>query len=229
VALLAGAGTVLVATIFAGAPAGDLNPFARFQHDRWGTGDRAVDERRAEDARAMGILGASYRWLEFPDAIYRGDLYLSDEDLFGAVKAGDAVVASAVATAIAALAAETLAPRVYLPLAVGGHVDHRICRAAASALPAEVFLYEDFPYAATPGAVDEAVQASGLSLTPELVDVTNAIDRRLAAIGAYPSQIPTIFRHYGPFEQVVREYAVQCAGTANRYVERTWGLDDSRS
>src|SRR5262249_52194579 len=154
----------------------------------------------------MEILGSDYRWLEFPDAIYRGDLYLSDEDLFGAVKDGDAAVATAVATAIAGLVEETCAPRVYLPLAVGGHVDHRICRAAATALPVEVLLYEDFPYTATPGAVEEAVRSSGLSLKPELVDVSDAIDRRLAAIGAYPSQIPTIFRHYGPFERVVREY-----------------------
>ena len=40
-------------------------------------------------SRATEILGATSTWLSYPDAIYRGELYLSDEDLFGDVKPED--------------------------------------------------------------------------------------------------------------------------------------------
>jgi LmbE family N-acetylglucosaminyl deacetylase len=217
---------VRVVTVFGGAPPDELSPFAQFQHDRWGTGDAAVDRRRAEDARAMAILGAGYAWLDFPDAIYRGDLYLSDEQLFGSVNPTDLPLAAAVVAAIVAEA--DAAEQVYLPLAVGGHVDHRICRDAWHDLIGRgvgVRFYEDFPYAADAGAVDAALRGSSLLLAPELADVSDFLERRLAAVAAYASQLPTIFRHYGDPDDVTRRYSSALADRSGRYIERVWRVE----
>jgi LmbE family N-acetylglucosaminyl deacetylase len=214
----------LVATIFAGKPPGGLSAFARFQHDRWRTGVDAVDDRRREDLAAMRVLGADHRWMNLPDAIYRGDQYRSDDDLFGPITASDAQTREEAISAITALAREHDSPAVYLPLGVGGHVDHRICRAAAGPLAdlgCAVLLYEDFPYACNPGAVEGEVERSAVPLVPVEIDVTDVFDLRLAAIAAYASQLPTIFRHFGPWDEVVRGYAAS-PGARERYVERFW-------
>lgn len=225
VTLEARAGGALIVTVFAGRPPEALNPFAEFQHQRWGHLDDAVGQRRQEDSAAMSILGADFRWLDYPDAIYRGNLYLSDDELFGAVKNEDDPVADSIAEMLSQIARATRPERIYLPLAVGGHVDHQICSAIGGRLAASVgtiLFYEDFPYAATPGAVEERVAASGYVLLPTIVPIGDAIDVRLAAITCYPSQLPTIFRHYGEPEEVVRQYARRVG--SGEYAERFWRL-----
>ena len=72
----------------------------------------------------------------------------------------------------------------------------------------------------------EFVRELALPLKSEVVDVSNEIDRRTEAIGAYASQVPTIFRHYGPFESVVRSYAANLASSPGCYGERFWRLAD---
>jgi LmbE family N-acetylglucosaminyl deacetylase len=230
VANFASMGRAIVATVFSGAPIGDLNAFARFQHDRWGTHGDTVKVRRIEDEAAMKILRADFRLLDFPDAIYRGDLYVSDEDLFGNVKPDDANTALAVKRAIESLSDEVGPSSVFLPLGVGGHVDHRLCQAVANEIlrnGVPVYFYEDFPYAATPGAVEARLRELTVPFASELVDVSNEIDRRTASIGAYSSQVSTIFRHHGPFDQVVRSYAASVALPPSAYGERFWRITDS--
>src|SRR5690349_5588619 len=72
--------TPLVITVFAGIPKDDviLSPFARQQHRQMGAssteGSRDImQRRRREDAAALESLGADYLWLDYPEAIYRGD------------------------------------------------------------------------------------------------------------------------------------------------------------
>lgn len=216
--------SAVVVTVFAGQPGEDLSDFARFQHDRWRTGERAVDERRAEELRALKLLGAGHHWMDFPDAIYRGDVYLSDEDLFGPVKAADARTEATVVDAIVKLVREADAEAVYLPLGAGGHVDHRICRRAAQPifdLGIGISFYEDFPYAIDAGMVERAVAESAFPLVPKVIDVSSVLDRQIAAIASYPSQLPTIFRHYGPWEAAVRGYESRVA-EGHGYAERLW-------
>lgn len=220
-------GTAEVVTVFAGRSPVSLSPFARFQHERWGYVD-AVDVRRQEDRAAMAILGARYRWLDFPDAIYRDDLYQSDEELFGPVKAEDEPIVQSVSRSLVAFTRQ-LAPRqVYLPLSVGQHVDHQICTSLAPTLAmegAEVRLYEDVPYALTPGAVDVRIRQLGWSLSPIVVEIDDDLERRLAAIHCYASQLPTIFRHLGDPDEVVRAYAASLADRG--YAERFWRFEGS--
>lgn len=223
VALAAHRNGALVLTVFAGKPSGALNPFAEFQHRRWGHPDDAVDERRQEDEAAMAILGSRSRWLDFLDAIYRDELYLTDEALFGPVKPADGSVAQAISRALVAVVAEVRPTRVYLPLGVGNHVDHQICYGLGHELDrsdADVLFYEDFPYVATPGLLEARLQAIGRSVEPVIVSITETIDRRIEAIRCYASQLPTIFRFHGQVEAVVRQYAGTLA--APGYAERFW-------
>ena len=222
-------GRAIVATVFSAVPMGALNAFARFQHDRWGTQGNTVSVRRQEDEVAMKVLGADLRLLDFPDAIYRDDLYVSDDDLFGQIKPPDAATLAAVKRAIVTLSDEVEASSVFLPLGVGGHVDHRLGHASADGLAGSsstVFFYEDFPYAATVGTVEARLGEIAFPLEPEIVDVSDEIDNRTAAIAAYVSQVPTIFRHFGPFESVVRSYAANLASAPGCYGERFWRMAD---
>ena len=228
VALEARRGPVLIVTVFAGEPTGPLNPFARFQHERWGTGEQTLAIRREEDQDACASLGAEHRWLGFPDAIYRGALYLADEYLFGDVNPEDQPTVQAVHDELGALLGELRPEQIYLPLGIGGHVDHRICQSAVPALWASVdsiFLYEDFPYAVTTGALQDALARITEPVRPRLVDVTGSMDARLRAIATYHSQVATIFRDYGAYEEVTRRYAATIAPRRRSLAERFWEIE----
>ena len=66
----------------------------------------------------------------------------------------DAATLAALAEAFAALPA---AGRVYLPLGVGGHVDHLATRRAAERVFTAPLYYEEYPYTAWPGALAAAL------------------------------------------------------------------------
>jgi LmbE family N-acetylglucosaminyl deacetylase len=72
-------------------PPGSLSPFAGSLHERWGTGQEAVQQRREEDRRSSRLMGANTRYFSIPDAIYRTSpiddrfMYTSDKDLFAEI------------------------------------------------------------------------------------------------------------------------------------------------
>ena len=105
--------------------------------------------RRAEDAQACALLGATPVWLDFAEAPHRG--YDSAAALFGALRSGDEVQFG-----LAAALARLLRPApdlVLAPQAVGGHVDHvQTVHALRLALAAQVpvLWWTDFPYASRP-------------------------------------------------------------------------------
>ena len=105
--------------------------------------------RRAEDAAAMAVLGATPVHLDLPEAPHRG--YASAPDLFAGVHPGDDVWRD-VATRLAVLEADLwLAPQ-----GLGGHVDHLQVGRAAATLGRPVLWWRDSPYvlrdpAARPG------------------------------------------------------------------------------
>jgi LmbE family N-acetylglucosaminyl deacetylase len=193
--------------LFGSDPVGiELHAFARGMHEAWGLeADAVIAGRRAEEASAVRALGARTDGLPFLDAIYRGTAYLSDDDLFGTPSSQDAELPRLVASAVErwSAALEPVPTRLYAPLGVGNHVDHQAARAAAKVLHdagADVWLYEDLPYALFPEARDRVV--AGLARGPMAVtrhaevDVEETWERKLDAIMAYPSQLETVFRHY---------------------------------
>jgi LmbE family N-acetylglucosaminyl deacetylase len=231
VAALAAAGhRVRVVTVCGAAPLPGLklSDFARALHAtaRFKDAPTYVRARRKEDHAAAAALGdgVTVEHCELRDAIYRLDgAYDSPERLSYEPLPSDPMPAQ-VRDLVVELRRRAPHATFYGPLAVGGHVDHRItCRAVVQTGPA--ILYEDYPYAAVPGALDARVAQAG-PLQPIVVDVTDTFDRRIAAIRAYASQLPSLFpdgHDEADVRRIVGEFAAARAETPGRYAERIWG------
>jgi LmbE family N-acetylglucosaminyl deacetylase len=180
----------LIVTCFGESPAGRLSDFAQRMHERWQVdAETAIAIRRAEEAAAAALLGGQTQWLDFPDAIYRGERYTSDEQLFGSIHPAESDLPGQVKTALAACLEQLGATPslLYVLLGIGNHVDHQhvgeVGRRSAQE-GYEVGAYEDFPYAGDPGSHHQAHQITGSKpavreLTPEL------LERRVRAILCY--------------------------------------------
>lgn len=106
--------------------------------------DEESEQRMVEDVLALGILGASPRWLGVPDKLARAGGRLAFEELFFA----DDRQAGALARAALAPVLAEPADVVLAPLAVGGHVDHlAVHQAVRERTRTGVWFYEDRPYA----------------------------------------------------------------------------------
>jgi len=205
--------SVLVVTITGGdPPAAPVSDTVRALHDRWatslmaegqpqtavgamGTAAAVLAQRRAEDRAALALLRADYLHLPFLDCIYRcgpddDALYPGPTDMFGPANPGDMGTLVALAEALAALPP---AGRVYLPLGVGGHVDHLATRRAAERVFAAPLYYEEYPYTAWPGAL-AAVLADKPRRAAETVWLNAAaLAAKTAAVAAYASQLSSFF------------------------------------
>lgn len=228
-----------IVTLFGGVPAGPLSEFARFQHARWGLDPvQAVQQRREEELAAAKILGAEAAWLDFPDAIYRDARYTSDDALFGPIHPSDAPLVDEVTEALSALASRRDQPRddegcktrnagrIFVPLAIGNHVDHQLALLIGERLADlgdDVLAYEDFPYAGDPDHAEERQRrATAISCEPPLLRrLSDAqLRRRIDAILCYRSQLRVIFRHQGDPAESTRRYAARVGD--GRPAERFW-------
>ena len=197
-------GDVTVLTVFTAAPPADW-PTSIWDRLTGASNSRQRQlERYDEDADAMRLLGA--------DSIYLDEL---EDQYRDAEPDPDALEESVEQMARTFAAAE----EVWIPSAIGGHVDHRIARdaalrAAARAGREEVVLYADFPYVITydwPYAavgretdpyldtddwllcelVDSGLDPASLSLTITKLDDEQRA-RKSSVIAAYRSQAPAL-------------------------------------
>jgi LmbE family N-acetylglucosaminyl deacetylase len=171
--------------------------------------------RRDEDRAYARFAGASLVELNLADAVFRG--YVGDDQLLGEPRTDDPAPVRELRSVVRGLAPSL----VYLPLAVGGHVDHRLVRRAGMALltaaidPAAVRFYEDFPYAhnldfrdaADLDAEFEAGLPESWRATAEIVPISEVLERKVAALGAYASQLGRLFGGEDPMARAVRERA----------------------
>lgn len=233
VALFASRGVpVHILTLFGGAPPEPLSPFARQQH-RWrGLTDEAViDIRRAEERAAAAMLGAQASWLEIPDAIYRDARYTSDDELFGALHPDDAPLIDTLLSETERFLDSLPHPvTVFVPLAIGNHVDHQIAYLLGQRLAQRRFSvwgYEDMPYAATErGREAVTTRLQSRAGPPWVVLLTEELFRaRLLAVQEYRSQVPFIFRNLGDAEEILRRYALEAG--QGRLAERFWTVGAS--
>ncbi len=203
VALLADRGpSPLIVTVFGGEVTDEvLDDFAQWKHQRWGLFDMdsVRAQRQNEDTSAAAVLGARTRWLGIPDAIYRADRYRSDPELYGFVQPTERGLANLIADEVQRLPEWRDASTVFVPLAAGNHVDHQLVFMAGRLLASgavQVYAYEDCPYVIhTPTALAARLtELAKLLGPPEYVPITGLMDRRIAAIEAYASQVPVIFR-----------------------------------
>jgi len=207
--------SVLVVTVTgAEPPAGLQSEIVQNLHRRWAdslgeTPEAIVAQRRAEDWEAFGVLGAGVLHLEFLDCIYRtspdgAPLYPGPTDMFGAFNAADGGVIDALAAALAGLPE---AGQVYLPLGVGGHIDHGVTRRAGGRAFQDVVYYEDYPYTMTPGALEAVLPVAARGeWQPETIWLTEtALVGKIESVSAYRSQISSFFTGLDDLAAKLRE------------------------
>ena len=230
VALLADQGCEpIVVTVFAGeVPDEMLTDFAKWKHSRWGVNgvEENVTRRQEEDRDAVEALGARAHWLGYPDAIYRGDRYLSDPSLFGTPQAVETGLVTLIADEIRSMPEWDDNGTVFVPLGIGEHVDHQIMFAVGRVLAergVRVLAYEDCPYAIhTPAGVDRRLgEVAGEIGPPMPVAIGTTLARRIKAIFAYRSQVPVIFRFTTDVSGAVSDFARKIGGPLGP-AERFW-------
>ncbi|MBN1200426.1 MAG: PIG-L family deacetylase [Anaerolineae bacterium] len=221
---------VTVVTLMAGEVPPDTPPtlFTQEHIVRWQLGDNPVPGRKAEDQRAVELLGSTLVFGNIPDALYRTDehgtaLYTDLKKLFGQINRRDP----------AAVRPHTItrhldpAAIIYAPLGAGHHVDHQLVREAVGAWlaahsPVAIFFYEEYPYSAdSPDSIKIARAALALPTQPVIYRLSDTeMDRKIKAIACYKSQISTFWDDVPAMEAAVRQYAVQVGG--GFYAERLW-------
>jgi LmbE family N-acetylglucosaminyl deacetylase len=196
--------------------------------------------RRMEDERFAYFAEASVVFLDLPDAVFRG--YVGDDQLLSAPRPDDTAPYDFVRREIARLEPQ----KVYLPLGVGGHVDHQLCREVGVGLlnesrrwvmpgpeyAGQVVFYEDFPYSwwndfdriEDLGADVVATLPSEVSIFPTYADIGDQIERKITGISLYASQIERLFDGTREMGDAVRAYgkAMGVMGGVDGPAERYW-------
>lgn len=211
-----------IITVFASELVDEMvGEFAAWKHARWKLGDpdavHAV--RRQEDERAARALGCAIRWLGMPDAIYRGERYASDAALYGPLHDDEFALADHLAEELIRLPEWRDGCQVFVPLAAGSHVDHQLVFEAGARLAArgvEVWAYEDLPYAIhTPASVTHRLKELDGRLGEGVAHpIAEYLAQKMAAIEAYASQLPVIFRFTTDFSAAVQDHARLAGGPA---------------
>ncbi len=177
--------------------------------------------RRAEDAEATRRLGADRALLDLPEAPYRlsadgAPYYATLDSLFGApAPADEEAIVAALDRRIRELPPHR---RVVAPLGVGGHVDHLLVRRAAETVAAgRLLYYEEFPYVEWKRlALRRALGRPG-DWVPEVLPVPpELLEQKVAAILAYESQVPAMFRGEARLRKQLRRHQRRAGG------ERLW-------
>ncbi|MFL5777248.1 MAG: PIG-L deacetylase family protein [Chloroflexota bacterium] len=210
------------------------------------TGERVDDasdgdimaRRRLEDERYALFAEASIVWLDLPDAVFRG--YNGDDELLGSPR--EEAPYDAIRREIDRLEPQKL----YLPLGIGNHVDHQLCREVGIRLLGEgrkwimpgpeyagiVTFYEDFPYAwwgdfssvddLPAGTLDEL--PADVALTPDYADISDQLERKIEGITLYESQLDRLFGGTTEMARQVRAHARKVAllGGSGSSAERYW-------
>jgi LmbE family N-acetylglucosaminyl deacetylase len=220
---------VLVVTLCTAVPppGARLSKFAQDHHLMWGFApEQAMAERRREDDLALEQLDADFYRADLLDAIYRmPEAYVDNDTLFGTPAPDDPLLDSA-RQLIAALHRRSVQATFYAPLGVGNHVDHQIVHAAAyERAGAAAAFYEDFPYVLRPGALEQRMRALGLRLVASTIDIDATLTRKIGAIGAYASQLGSLFEEPSAMARIVADYAEMLRPEAGTYGERVWLRD----
>lgn len=228
---------VLVATLMTGdEPPMPPSPAARTLYRVWhaemaegARGDQPLPSaglmarRRSEDLVAVARLGAQARHLGLADALFRVDsdgaaLYPHLRDLFRAPVAADRSIRQQLTAAVTDLLREIAASsspvrcEIWGPLAIGGHVDHRLVASALAAWQSSgreadgmrstaagevgVRFYEDVPYNLSwRGRLDRwrRLRPRRRWRCQQLAASPAAATAKIEALLAYPSQVGPLF------------------------------------
>lgn len=227
--LTAAGQTVTVMTMMGGLFDGVLpnTPILTDLHQRWQAGRDPLRARQLEDMQALRSIGASFIHVPLPDCVYRlangAALYPSEESLFAEAHPAD--------EAPAFLSQVTIPPAaaVYIPLAVGHHVDHQIVRDWGLRLleskPDDMAIrfYAEYPYLNAERAIEAALAELALPLVARPVVLSEQdIQAKIKAIACYKSQISTFWQSLAAMEDDVRQSSTH--PHSGEYVERFWEI-----
>jgi len=125
--------------------------------------------RRREDQAAARALGAKPRWLGMADAPFRHPFYNSFRNIIFGAAQGEELRLASLDRMLFVLVTSLQPVRLYIPLGVGGHIDHRLTFVAANGLPATIpkIFYEERPYALVGHAVPWRLSGLGIKLPGE--------------------------------------------------------------
>ncbi|NOK37268.1 PIG-L family deacetylase [Corallococcus exercitus] len=145
--------------------------------------------RRKEDRAFAACMGVDHvTWGDLEEAPHRG--YGSPEALFQPPRPDD-VIEAKVAACLKPVLGELKPDRIFVPQALGSHVDHvQVVRAVkALGLPADrVLYYRDTPYAVRqPKACPDAAVPQGLR--PLAVDITEHLAKKVEGCVRYGTQL----------------------------------------
>ncbi len=191
-----------------GPPPGDLSPFARELHLRWGVGPEATAGRREEDAAACAVVGVTQRYLDIPDCIYRVNpatgrpLIGQNEDLFLPEPPPEEEIIALIHQALAQLPGDV---RLVVPLGIGGHIDHRLTRRAAERENRPLWFYADYPYAGRKGVELEKWLPAGCHGIKVELDQA-AVGKWAEASACYQSQVSTFWRSQQEMADAIAAY-----------------------
>jgi LmbE family N-acetylglucosaminyl deacetylase len=204
----AGHGELVIITLFNAVPEGRARHAVRSDKGQSWRYLPSSEVRQREDQRAIATLGASLEDAPFVDAAmrYAGDgfLYPTMRSLFEDARPEDASQQR-----VADLLASVLKSqdRVVAPLALGGHVDHRIVRDAARALPQQVLFYQDVPYVAKLPDRDAALHAGTVARDLRPDDVPCDLGAWQQAALIYRSQVKRLFGRADSLQDLLQRQA----------------------
>jgi LmbE family N-acetylglucosaminyl deacetylase len=207
---------VSIWTICAGDPAGGaISPFARALQQRWETGHASAAQRRLEDQASCAVLDAAFLHLPIPDCIYRKApdseeyLYACEEALWRPVHPADAGLEAWLSEEL--LRHLPCRAELVCPLALGGHVDHRLTRQAAERLGRSLWYYADYPYVLSNDAQLAALAEAGWTARLEPVS-DPGLSAWVGSVAAHLSQISTFWPDVQVMRQALTDYRDRAGG-----------------
>jgi LmbE family N-acetylglucosaminyl deacetylase len=153
-------------------------------------------------------MGVSSLNFSIPDAIYRrslldgAPLYTADAELFTELRSEEDYLVEILRDEL-----EQALPQeceLVCPLALGGHVDHRLVRSAAEQLGRQIWYYADYPYTIEP---DEDIHEDDQGMQPKVFSVSEAgLEVWQQAVAAHSSQISTFWSSTNEMQEAIRTY-----------------------
>jgi len=220
IASFAGKESVLVVTIFTGAGEGKLSRYGKkyIQFCGFKNSRQYFKTRKKEEKKAATILKYETKWLGFPEALFRYKerpvfprfFYNNKKKLLGKINKDEEILPALekkVKNIINSYHQKI--KKVYFPLGVGGHVDHRLLNQIGQGVvrrsqlkKEKVYFYEDFPYLLTVNRKEmiDSFQKKKMKRVKIYLN-KKSLKLKQQSILVYSSQIKPLFKTEKNFEK----------------------------
>lgn len=222
-----------IITLFAGVP--DMPSYSRIAnnfHKTCGLDGNAIQARREEDVNAAKVLSFKPIHLSVLECLYRKDqdnnfLYNRRTKIFS-----NKIVDSEESILYIEKQLKNNLPirniiQIFIPLGIGGHVDHLIVRKIVEKMALEynfndkIVYYEDMPYALF--IKKDVTITFKKKFSDNLIELTlQDFNKKIEAIHCYTSQIDMLWEHSGCVVPSYLNYSNKLCNKKGSYYERYW-------